>query len=140
MVTSEHINAVKDFIGGNKIDDIKQHSTQQKENLTFDYKRTDALYRFSEPTSGVFDVFIHSRKQVIDGIYLLRRDKKNPGMYDKYLYSSWSNWNTDYSKMVLRGYGLDKKESGTYIFPVSQTNAESFNQVNRLITEAKKIQ
>lgn len=135
MVISEHINAEEGFIGGgDKIDDIKRDSVQQKVKLTFDYKRTDGLYKFSEPTTGDFDVFIHARKQAINGIYLVRHDKTNPGMYDKYLYISMgTGWNKIYSKMVIPGYDRDGTESGTYIFPVGQNNGDSYNEVNRLI-------
>ena len=121
-----------------KITRIKNESIQNKENLTFDYKRTDGLYRFSEPRSGVFDVYINSRKQVIDGIYLLRHDEKNPETYDKYLFISGQNWIKDYSKMVLDGYDDSDKKSGTYTFPVSLTNAQSCYEVDQLIKEITK--
>ncbi len=105
--------------------------------LKFEYKRTDGVYRFSEPRIGVFDVFLLHRHGVTTDIYLLRRDTTNK--YDKWLVSEEKDWKKVYSKMVVDGFGLDKKKSGTYIFPESKTNTESFNQVDQLMKEVKQI-
>ena len=112
--------------------------------LSFEYKRTDKIYAFnpiSEP--GVFDVavdIIEDDYRKLKGIYLVRHDKNDMTMPDKYLSipsTTWTNYDSTRAFTGIKGFTGSSESDGTYTFPATDTNRQSFEAVKNFLNTLK---
>lgn len=112
-----------------------------REPLTFDYIRTDGIYRFTKQLdTGIFDVVImeDNENRSNKKIYLLRHDKQNVIRCDKQLIIPLTSLSTTgiishkpYDDSFPAAY------NGTYTFPDTPTNRARYVEIdnfNRSIT------
>ena len=146
----------KGLRGQVKIDPSLRRATP----LSFEYKRTDGRYTFNPISeTGVFDVVLSKAADstamagafggddvtTLQGIYLVRHDKNDTSMFDKYLsipVGTWQGYNPERPFTGIKGYRTTNTntntdssvEDGTYTFPPSDINQKSFQAVRDFIT------